>query len=93
MAADVLLYFGELTPVLSAAAQSLRPGGLFAFTVERHDGEAPYVLNATRRFAHSIGYVRSALTEAELHEVSARAEVVRTEAQMDVAAWVVVARR
>ena len=34
VAADVLLYFGELAPLLAAAAAALRPAGIFAFSIE-----------------------------------------------------------
>ena len=51
LAADVLVYLGELAPLLRAAAAALVPGGLFAFTLER--GEAPgFQLQASQRYAH-----------------------------------------
>src|SRR5262249_1777868 len=34
VSADTLCYFGELKPVLGAAARALRPDGLIVFTVE-----------------------------------------------------------
>jgi predicted TPR repeat methyltransferase len=52
IAADVLIYLGELAPVFAAAHGALRAGGHFAFTVERGEGET-YSLQPTGRFAHS----------------------------------------
>ena len=93
VAADVLLYFGDLRPVMAAASQALRPGGVFAFTLEKHDGSEPYVLNPTRRFAHSITHVRDTLKSAGMSELYAKTETLRTESNQDVSAWIVVARR
>jgi predicted TPR repeat methyltransferase len=92
VAADVLSYFGDLSGVLAAASQALREGGLFAFTLEKHDGPG-HVLNPTRRYAHSIEYVRSVLLSAKLREVSAEEEVLRTQNKRDVPGWVVVLQR
>jgi len=81
--ADVLLYFGDLSGVLAAVASALRPGGTFAFTLEKHDGKG-YVLQSTRRFAHSIEYVRSILTNAALREITASEGVLRNENEQNV---------
>src|ERR1700761_3409709 len=35
LAADTLVYLGDLTRIMAAASRSLRPGGFFLFTVER----------------------------------------------------------
>ena len=64
VAADVLVYIGDLVPVFAAAARALPPGGYFAATVERLPGEpaapagATFALGPTRRYAHSEPYVR-----------------------------------
>ena len=39
MSADTLVYFGDLEPVLAAAAGALRPNGLFVFTLEHAAGD------------------------------------------------------
>ncbi|QCG98641.1 tetratricopeptide repeat protein [Azospirillum sp. TSA2s] len=65
VAADVLVYIGDLAPVFAAAARALPPGGRFAATVERLPGEpasltgGSFVLGATRRYAHAKHYVRA----------------------------------
>jgi predicted TPR repeat methyltransferase len=64
VAADVLVYIGDLAPVFQAAAKALVVGGRFAATVERAaDGENGFALGPTRRYAHAEGYVR-AMAEA-----------------------------
>lgn len=65
VAADVLVYIGDLVAIFAAAARALLPGGRFAATVERLPTGAaaealaePFVLGATRRYAHDESYVR-----------------------------------
>ncbi|MDG5494462.1 tetratricopeptide repeat protein [Niveispirillum sp. BGYR6] len=64
LAADVLVYLGDLRPVMAAAATVLRPGGLFAFTCERVDQPDGFLLHEGRRFAHAEAHVRQALAQA-----------------------------
>ncbi|CBS86451.1 tetratricopeptide repeat protein [Azospirillum lipoferum] len=66
VAADVLVYIGDLAPVFAAAARALPTGGRFAATVERlADGSAEeFCLGATRRYAHAEAYVRRSAEEA-----------------------------
>jgi predicted TPR repeat methyltransferase len=92
VAADVFGYIGDLSPILSAAGQALRPGALLAFTIEKHDGDG-YVLNPTRRYAHALSYVRSLLPAAAFEEVSAGEHVLRMEKRAEVRGWVMVLRR
>lgn len=56
LAGDVLVYFGDLSNVVAAAAHCLRPGGLMAFNVEMHPGE-DYKLTLSGRFAHKKSYL------------------------------------
>jgi predicted TPR repeat methyltransferase len=81
LAADVLVYLGDLQPVLVAAAARLAPGGLIAFTLER-SGEPGFALGERQRFAHHPGHVAAAaeaarLAVARLEEVSVRTENAR----------------
>ena len=54
--AAVLIHFLDLAPVFHAVFAALRPGGGFAFTLFRDDGDEP-TPTATSFFAHSHGYV------------------------------------
>ena len=58
LAADVLIYFGDLGPVFRAVHGALGQGGLFVFTVEAGEGE-PYRLTPSGRYAHDDAYVRA----------------------------------
>ncbi|WP_188259688.1 tetratricopeptide repeat protein [Azospirillum tabaci] len=69
VAADVLVYLGNLTALFEGAAKALRPAGRFAATVERLDGEAAasgYALGPSRRYAHSEAYLRETAAAAGL---------------------------
>lgn len=57
VAADVFIYVGALDEVFRAAAGALRPGGMFAFSTERCDGDG-YRLLPSSRYAHGDGHVR-----------------------------------
>ena len=52
-AADVFMYVGALDAIVPLVAAGLGSGGLFAFSVERHDGPQDLLLRPSRRYAHS----------------------------------------
>jgi predicted TPR repeat methyltransferase len=57
LGADVFIYIGDLAAVFQAVAQLLRPGGLFAFSLEATT-QGEYVLQANRRYAQSLAYIQ-----------------------------------
>lgn len=63
LAADTLVYLGDLEPVFRAAAKALVAGGTFLFTVERKDGDG-YELGPKRRWRHSETYLRRVAGDA-----------------------------
>jgi predicted TPR repeat methyltransferase len=92
VAADVLVYVGDLNPVLGAARSALREGGHFAYSVEAHDGDG-YVLRPTRRFAHSAGYLRGLSDTHGFIERSVAPVIVRSEGGRDIRGFIVVLER
>jgi predicted TPR repeat methyltransferase len=56
-AADVFVYMAVLDAVFREARRVLIPGGLFAFTVQAHDGDG-VVLGEDKRYAHGEAYLR-----------------------------------
>lgn len=76
-AADVFIYCASLPPILSAVSAVLRPGGIFAFSVERHDGEEAQMLQGSLRFAHNDQAVRRALLEGGLEVLTVSEETIR----------------
>jgi len=95
VSADTLVYFGELDGAFRAAARTLRPGGLVAFTVERalRPAEGGHLLNPHGRYSHDESYVRRALAEAGFTLSSLVSSHLRLENKLPVDGLVVVARR
>lgn len=79
LAADVFIYVGELTSVFEACRTALRPGGLFAFSIEAEEQGESYTLRTSGRYAHSIGYVRKLAQAYGLKEISLDQVVIRKE--------------
>jgi predicted TPR repeat methyltransferase len=103
VAADVLVYVGDLFPAFAAAAGALRPGGMLAATSERIDGDAAarggggegpgYALGPARRFAHAERHVRDAAAAAGLTPVLIERASPRRERGEPVPGWAIVLRK
>ena len=57
LAADTLVYLGDLATLFRATTQALAPGGTFLFTVERKESDG-FELGPKRRWRHSEAYIR-----------------------------------
>ena len=94
VSADTLCYFGALEEAIAGATQALRPGGLFAFTVERASDEvSEYHLDPTGRYSHAERYVRRVLTGASLDAIAIDHVVLRSERGKEVQGLLASARR
>ncbi len=92
IAADTLVYFGDLSRVFSAAQLCLTQGGHFLFTVEKQ-GEDRFALGPRRRFRHSGEYVRAEAERASLECVGMLDCVPRIEAGQPVNGLAVALRK
>ena len=92
-AADVLMYIGALERIMSTARAMLAAGGLFAFSVEAHDGAEDFSLRPSRRYAHRQAYVERLLDETGFSMMSIERHVIRQDRNEPVEGWVAVARR
>jgi len=71
LAADVLIYIGDVGQVFSEVTRVLRPGGWFAFSIEQPSQACDsYRLEASGRYAQSLAYVRTLAREHGLSERS-----------------------
>ncbi|NDY41441.1 tetratricopeptide repeat protein [Dissulfurirhabdus thermomarina] len=96
--ADVLVYVGELGPVVRRVHRALAPGGLWAFSVEALPdepgaAEAPFRLCPTGRYQHRVAAVEVLCAEAGLRLEAERPATLRLEAGAPVAGWLAVFRR
>lgn len=78
VASDVLIYIGALEELFAQLPERLRPGGCFAATIEKSDGD-DCVLYATRRYAHSEKYIRRLAVKAGLDVLAVDAFALRSE--------------
>jgi predicted TPR repeat methyltransferase len=91
VAADVMIYFGDLAPLLTSCAYALRPGGLLVFSTESHDGDG-YRLLPSGRFSQAPDYVqRTACPEFTL--LSSMPTTIRLEATERVGGRLFIFRR
>jgi len=65
LAADTLVYLGDLAATMQGVARALKADGFFLFTVEKKEGEG-FELGPKRRWRHSEMYMREL---AEAHEL------------------------
>jgi predicted TPR repeat methyltransferase len=75
IAADVFVYVAELQPIFAAAWARLRPGGWFAFSVERSATDATELLAATARYRHSPALLHEQLRAVGFSSVGERVEL------------------
>ena len=92
-AADVFMYVGALEGVVGSVAATLANEGLFAFSVEKLDGEEGFALQASRRYAHSQAYVRGVLSANGLSVLSLEERIIRRDRHEAVAGLIVLAGR
>jgi predicted TPR repeat methyltransferase len=83
LAADTLVYLGDLAPVIQKVARVLAPRGHFLFTVERKDGDG-FELGPRRRWRHSETYLRAEADNAGLQIAGLVTCAPRTEAGVPV---------
>jgi predicted TPR repeat methyltransferase len=92
VAADVLIYLGDLAPVFEGASVALRPSGLFAFTLEAGGGDRYHLQRKTLRFTHSETYVRRMAGLFGFAVESLEPTVLRMEAGHPVPGYLIVLR-
>ncbi len=96
VAADVLCYFGRLEPALQAAHVALRPGGLFAFSVEallEAGSEEDFRIGLHGRYSHARAYIDRAAAASGFTAPDVEQAVLRKEFDNPVHGYLVLARR
>jgi len=63
LAADTVVYLGDLAQLLPQVAAQLAPDGMFLFTVEKKEGDG-FELGPKRRWRHSESYLRDIAANA-----------------------------
>lgn len=78
LAADMLVYQGDLAPVFAAVYHALRPSGYFIFNVEAADKD-DFHLTSSGRFAHSKAYLDQLITNNQFNALAFRMMTLRTQ--------------
>jgi predicted TPR repeat methyltransferase len=91
LAADTLVYLGDLTAVFKAAHARLAPDGFFLFTVEQ--GAEAFELGPKRRWRHSETYLRRLAEQAGFTVAGLVAATPRHEAGQPVPGFAVALTR
>ena len=92
LAADTLVYLGDLEPLFRTLGAHLSPDGYFLFTTEAKEGEG-FELGPKRRWRHSETYLRQQALRAGLAVAGLVAASPRTEANQPVAGFAVALTR
>jgi predicted TPR repeat methyltransferase len=92
VAADVLVYIGDLSRVFQDVRGALRKGGIFGFSVEASE-EQDFVLRSTLRYAHSAAYLRKLSDDHGFVLETIERKVLRQEDGNDVVGHLAILRR
>jgi predicted TPR repeat methyltransferase len=92
VAADVVVYFGDLSDLFASFAAAAVPGAVIAFTTETGPAGTRFKLTPTGRYCHEPSYVEASLRANGMTPSSQQAAVLRTEHGRAVESCVFVAR-
>jgi predicted TPR repeat methyltransferase len=92
LAADTLVYLGDLSLVFEAAHSHISPGGYFLFTVEEAQGTG-FELGPKRRWRHSEAYLRELAGRVGFQVAGLVAAAPRREANQPVEGFAVALTR
>jgi predicted TPR repeat methyltransferase len=92
LAADTMIYLGDLEPAFRGVAGRLEPDGFYLFAVEAKEGDG-WEQTPMNRFRHSEAYLRAQAARAGLSLVEISDCILRTEASVPVKGYVVALRK
>ena len=85
LAADGLIYLGDLVPLMNAVAGALRVGGRFAFTTEVAN-KGDFALEPSGRYTHAPSYIEGLAAGRELKVEYFETSIARQEGSKPVPA-------
>lgn len=92
LAADVLVYCGDLAPLFCAILPALTQDGLFAFTVQRAEA-GTFTLGLEQRFSHSRAHIVDLAATSGIRVLILQDVVTRQEKGVDVPGLIAVLSR
>jgi predicted TPR repeat methyltransferase len=91
VAADVFIYFGDLTEAFQLVRRALRDDGIFCFSVEAVE-KMDFTLQKTGRYAHSRDYLQNLARNSGFIVESINASILRNETESDIWGYISVMR-
>lgn len=91
VAADVMMYLGDLEAPFRLVAELLAPGGLFAFSVEA--AQAGFILQPSLRYAHSQAHMQGLFVRHGFRQRLFRSLTIRMDGGKPVSGFVFIAER
>lgn len=79
IAADVFVYFGDLSAVFKACSRVLTESGYFCFSIETLTEDADYQLMPTGRYAHRITFIEAIVKETGFSMLYQASDTLRTQ--------------
>jgi len=92
LAADTMIYLGDLGPTFLGVEKRLAPEGHYLFAVEAKDGD-DWEATKDNRFRHSLGYLRAEAARHGLKLIESAECVLRNQGGTPVAGYAVAVRR
>jgi predicted TPR repeat methyltransferase len=89
---DVLVYIGDLEPVIANSYKALKPGGYLGFTVEALDS-GTYELNINGRYRHSLSYITTLNNRYRFGKIYSKTIALRKEYGNNVAGYLVLLQK
>lgn len=93
VAADVMMYLGNLQAVFDLVAALATKDAILAFSVEDGAGEAGYALAPSLRYRHDETYVRALIARHGFQTLQTRRQTIRMDGGKPVAGILFIARR
>ena len=95
VAADVLIYSGDLVKIVNEVQRLLRSGGLFAFSVETMEAlpdcgpcdQREYILTISGRYSHSRAYIEKLAANLDFKVHKMELATARVERRFNINAW------
>lgn len=92
IATDVFVYIGDLNAVFAGARRALGAAGFFVFSVECGEKQ-DFVLQESKRYAHSEAYLRRLAGEHDLRIEQIESRFIRKDGAADISGLIAVMRR
>lgn len=92
ISSDVMIYLGDLEPLIEQCHRLLKPGGFYAFNIEQLQW-GNYKLSVTGRYQHSLQYIKSVYKRYQFSKMYSQTIELRKESGNMVVGYLVLLQR